>query len=1348
MNRTKKLLAICLALSMIASVFAVLGTIAVSAVGTEASGKRDLDSDGTYWYSDEKVSTYTSGTGTAADPYIITTAAQLRHLVRGNTGGGGKYYKLGCDIVINDSTNPYWYEESGLKNWIKGSDDTYGTFSDARNYRELGGELFRDNFDGDGHTISGLYINYNGTGTMSGAVSSRIYCGWGLFPLVYGATFKNVKLKDVYIKSNVTASSATGHYHGYGALVGNVHGEQPTTFQNVQVENVKFDITRPNLSSAGKPVGVGGIIGYSYGNLTVTDAVVKNVTAKLTNWYATSRCLAYIGAVTGAVGYGHSVTLNNVLTVGKMNPLSCSSATSGGAVTISSGNWIQDVVANLAAVINGTNCYAIGAEKVFDGKATLVTDEATFISDNLDTFYANIGASANWAAKKAGKMARLASFSQYGAVLKCDFSNYTTKADYANSPNANTNWTVATDGETGNKYLCGDLTTVTASQDYAFTITPNYAIGNGSNHTGYYQWGLSGVIEPGKIYKIQFKAKCDDTRTMKYSILNGYGFGAGYNNRGERLVDGEYDVYTNAYLTTNWQTYSTYFTGEYYPNTDGQGTNRPIFQVNYGAIGGHYVYFDDIVISTVSGVSFKVADNKYLTPFIGDEGDTITLPADPVRNGYVFAGWYTDAGCTAALDTAITKVGDVDTVYAKWEVDLKEVTVDFEGGSYTVGGANALNTSWSVVDEGGNSVLKRTMNTSYAANSFGFLIGNYTGTTNNTPIEAGKAYKITFKAKADKVTALDFAVFSGYSYALSNYTRDRFATKDSSTGDTVTMSPSVGNRVSLNTSWQEFTAYFTVEEYNYSSTNYTRPHFYITDPIWDTNLYFDDFELTQCDDAVNFNLYGSKYVKPFVAASGTTITMPFDPERADYIFGGWYNEPACTTVFTSTTVPAGNTTAYAKWTAAVKEQSVGTVASGTQDLGIKVTNANAYPIRFNLTTNGAVTVSVFTASASDSSVAKSVVWTRTLNNSGNIATVINPAVIKEGGVKGEELYVTVTPASGVTASVTNFAINGNTAPTRRIFEGDVNGDDAFDVKDVVSLKKMAISIGNVAWTGDINGDNYINVSDLTKARKWLLSGSREDLVTTKNGRALVWHDEFDGGKLNADNFRYLDVNRDNSVTYSTVDSLNYYDGKLNLKISNLDGTYYKVPSMLTSLGKMTYNKGYLEVKAKINAVPGQWAGIWLASETDQYSNYCGEIDIVETTGAVNFQNNIHSWKNNEDSQVSTSYKSNYVYADHGFNKTEYHIFGFEWDDTYITYYVDDVQYARYRISDIKNISVGTLSPKYPFAGIFDQYYAVRFDNTFYNGALSSDGAMPEFNIEYVRLYQKSGETYKIGGVLQ
>ena len=48
-----------------------------------------------------------------------------------------------------------------------------------------------------------------------------------------------------------------------------------------------------------------------------------------------------------------------------------------------------------------------------------------------------------------------------------------------------------------------------------------------------------------------------------------------------------------------------------------------------------------------------------------DYGEPVAEPADPVREGYDFAGWYTDEACTVAYDFAAPVEGDM-TLYAKW----------------------------------------------------------------------------------------------------------------------------------------------------------------------------------------------------------------------------------------------------------------------------------------------------------------------------------------------------------------------------------------------------------------------------------------------------------------------------------------------------------------------------------------------------------------------------------------------------------------------------------------------------------------------------------------------------------
>ena len=59
------------------------------------------------------------------------------------------------------------------------------------------------------------------------------------------------------------------------------------------------------------------------------------------------------------------------------------------------------------------------------------------------------------------------------------------------------------------------------------------------------------------------------------------------------------------------------------------------------------------------------------------EGEVLTLPADPEKDGLTFAGWYTDPNCLKAFD-ASAKITEDTTLYAKWLVKL---TFNSNGGS-------------------------------------------------------------------------------------------------------------------------------------------------------------------------------------------------------------------------------------------------------------------------------------------------------------------------------------------------------------------------------------------------------------------------------------------------------------------------------------------------------------------------------------------------------------------------------------------------------------------------------------------------------------------------------------------
>ncbi|MCZ0861583.1 InlB B-repeat-containing protein, partial [Methanocorpusculum sp. MG] len=65
-------------------------------------------------------------------------------------------------------------------------------------------------------------------------------------------------------------------------------------------------------------------------------------------------------------------------------------------------------------------------------------------------------------------------------------------------------------------------------------------------------------------------------------------------------------------------------------------------------------------------VLFDTQGGSYVSPATGlSYGDKISQPANPVKDGYTFGGWYKDAACTQAWSFSDSIPGDM-TLYAKW----------------------------------------------------------------------------------------------------------------------------------------------------------------------------------------------------------------------------------------------------------------------------------------------------------------------------------------------------------------------------------------------------------------------------------------------------------------------------------------------------------------------------------------------------------------------------------------------------------------------------------------------------------------------------------------------------------
>ncbi|MFA6719415.1 MAG: InlB B-repeat-containing protein, partial [Prevotella sp.] len=94
-----------------------------------------------------------------------------------------------------------------------------------------------------------------------------------------------------------------------------------------------------------------------------------------------------------------------------------------------------------------------------------------------------------------------------------------------------------------------------------------------------------------------------------------------------------------------------------------------------------------------SAIAQTVADGKVKVFFKGnggsetdaqviDKGGKVTVPSNPTRTGYTFAGWFQDAEGTGSAFNLATKTFAVDTYcYAKWTINTYTVTYDSNSGS-------------------------------------------------------------------------------------------------------------------------------------------------------------------------------------------------------------------------------------------------------------------------------------------------------------------------------------------------------------------------------------------------------------------------------------------------------------------------------------------------------------------------------------------------------------------------------------------------------------------------------------------------------------------------------------------
>jgi hypothetical protein len=192
---------------------------------------------------------FAGGTGEPNDPYLISTAEQLKSI--GTTGYGSKCYKLVADIDLDPN--------------IPGNKILNHSFIDSLS--------FNGTLDGNGYSISNMVINGSHRTREAGLISILFWPG----------VVKNIKLRNITILGTglevgalvglnygiVLQCSVTGNICGessVGGLVGTNLGNIVTcsAFCNVQgVESLDWEYRE----------GVGGLVGTNYGYISNCCAI-------------------------------------------------------------------------------------------------------------------------------------------------------------------------------------------------------------------------------------------------------------------------------------------------------------------------------------------------------------------------------------------------------------------------------------------------------------------------------------------------------------------------------------------------------------------------------------------------------------------------------------------------------------------------------------------------------------------------------------------------------------------------------------------------------------------------------------------------------------------------------------------------------------------------------------------------------------------------------------------------------------------------------------------------------------------------------------------------------------------
>ena len=186
--------------------------------------------------------------------------------------------------------------------------------------------------------------------------------------------------------------------------------------------------------------------------------------------------------------------------------------------------------------------------------------------------------------------------------------------------------------------------------------------------------------------------------------------------------------------------------------------------------------------------------------------------------------------------------------------------------------------------------------------------------------------------------------------------------------------------------------------------------------------------------------------------------------------------------------------------------------------------------------------------------------------------------------------------------------------------------------------------------------------------------------------SLVWQDEFNGSSLSSDWIYEIGTGSwgwgNNELQYYRQDNASVENGYLIItaKQQNFGGSNY-TSSRLKTQGRQFFTYGRIDIRAKLPYGKGIWPALWMLGETFSSVGLpsCGEIDIMEMIGGNGYNDRtVHGtvhWNENGHAMYGGSNS-----LPSGRFHDEFHVFSIIWDQNYIRWLRDDIQYHTINIS--------------------------------------------------------------------